>query len=177
VSEPSAIGTHRAATAAADPPLDPPGMRSSAHGLCTGPNAEFSFDDPIANSSQFVLPTITAPAASRRRTTVASYGGMKSSRIRDDAVVNIPRTLMLSLIAIGIPASGPSDSLALRRSSICCARAMARSASTRLNALRVRFTDAMRSRAARHDSTAETRPAAMSFRKVAAGMSSTFIRR
>ena len=39
---------------------------------CDGPNAEFSVDDPIANSSQLVLPTITAPARVRRDTTVAS---------------------------------------------------------------------------------------------------------
>ena len=75
VSEPRAIGVIRAATAAADPPLVPPGIRSSAHGLRTGPNAEVSFDEPIANSSQLVFPTITAPARSRRDTTVASYGG------------------------------------------------------------------------------------------------------
>ncbi len=72
VSEPNAIGTQSAATAAAEPPLDPPGACVRAQGLRTGPNAEFSFDDPIANSSQLVLPTITAPAASRRVTTVAS---------------------------------------------------------------------------------------------------------
>src|SRR5674476_127294 len=60
------------ATTAADPPLDPPGTRSSATGLRTGPNAEFSFDDPMANSSQFVLPRITPPACSMRITAVAS---------------------------------------------------------------------------------------------------------
>jgi hypothetical protein len=50
-------------------------VRDGAHGLRTGPNAEFSFDEPIANSSQLVLPTMTAPAASSRSMTVASYGG------------------------------------------------------------------------------------------------------
>ena len=70
-----ASGTMRSATAAAEPPLDPPGTRSSARGLCTGPYAEFSFDEPIANSSQFNLPSSTAPAASNRATAVASYGG------------------------------------------------------------------------------------------------------
>src|SRR5581483_4051830 len=75
VSDPRAIGTTFAATAAADPPLVPPGTRVTSHGLRTGPNAEFSFDDPIANSSQFVFATITAPAASSRVMTVASYGG------------------------------------------------------------------------------------------------------
>ena len=75
VSEPSATGTMRAATAAAEPPDEPPGTRSVSQGLRTGPKAEFSFDEPIANSSQLVLPTMTAPAAFRRSMTVASYGG------------------------------------------------------------------------------------------------------
>ena len=63
VSEPSASGTRPAATAAADPPLEPPGIRSRSHGLRVTPYAEFSVDEPIANSSQLVLPTMTAPAA------------------------------------------------------------------------------------------------------------------
>src|SRR6187455_1326360 len=91
VSEPRARGTQPAATAAADPPLDPPGVRSVDHGLRTAPNAEFSLDDPMANSSQFVLPTMIAPACSSRSTTVASYGGWNCSRILDDAVVRTPR--------------------------------------------------------------------------------------
>ena len=36
---------------------------------------EFSLDEPIANSSQFNLPSTTAPAASSRATAVQSYGG------------------------------------------------------------------------------------------------------
>src|SRR5438874_13628944 len=95
-----------AATATADPPLEPPGMRSSAHGFLVTPNAEFSVDEPIANSSQFVLPMITAPAASRCATAVASNGGTKRSRIFEDAVVRTPRTHRLSLRATGTPASG-----------------------------------------------------------------------
>src|SRR5207237_9087961 len=71
VSDPSAPGTMRAATPAADPPDDPPGTRSVSQGLRTMPNAEFSFDDPIANSSQLVLPTMTAPAWLMRSITVA----------------------------------------------------------------------------------------------------------
>src|SRR5437762_6739488 len=90
VSDRSGSGVTPAATAAADPPLDPPGVRSSAHGLCTAPNAEFSVDDPIANSSQFVLPTTIAPAASSFETAVASYGGRYVSSMRDEAVVRTP---------------------------------------------------------------------------------------
>src|SRR5438132_1259534 len=66
VSVPNAHTTSPAATAAADPPDDPPGTRSSPQGFRTGPNAEFSLEEPIANSSQFVLPTSTEPAAWRR---------------------------------------------------------------------------------------------------------------
>ncbi len=53
----------RAATLAAAPPLDPPGMQSKFHGLRVGKNAEFSFEPPIANSSMLVRPRKTASAA------------------------------------------------------------------------------------------------------------------
>src|SRR5580698_8548277 len=72
VSEPSVATARLEATAAAEPPLDPPGTRSVSTGLRTGPYAEFSFDDPMANSSQLSLPRSTAPAASSLATTVAS---------------------------------------------------------------------------------------------------------
>src|SRR5580658_1388317 len=76
VSVPSDTTDKPAATAAAEPPLEPPGTRSIAAGFRTGPYAEFSFELPMANSSQLVLPRITAPASSRRSMTVASYGGV-----------------------------------------------------------------------------------------------------
>jgi hypothetical protein len=75
VSVPSAHTASPAATAAADPPEDPPGTVSRFQGLCTGPYAEFSFDDPMANSSQFVFPTSTAPSAFSLAQAVQSYGG------------------------------------------------------------------------------------------------------
>src|SRR5687768_16970186 len=87
VSDPSAKGAKPAATAAALPPLDPPGTRPVSWGLRVGPNAEFSVDEPMANSSRFVLPTVTAPAATTRSTTVASYGGRQPSRMREEHVV------------------------------------------------------------------------------------------
>ena len=62
VSVPKLITAKSAATAAAEPPLDPPGTRPGAAGFCTGPYAEFSFELPMANSSQFVLPRKIAPA-------------------------------------------------------------------------------------------------------------------
>ena len=63
-----------AATAAADPPDDPPGTRLVASGFFAGPKALFSVDEPIANSSMFDFATIMAPASRRRRVAVASYG-------------------------------------------------------------------------------------------------------
>ena len=72
VSEPRATVHSPAAAAAAEPPEEPPGTRSRSHGLCVGKKAEFSVDEPIANSSMFALPTITAPASRSRRVTKAS---------------------------------------------------------------------------------------------------------
>ena len=72
MSEPSAYGPTPAATAAADPPDEPPGTRERSHGLQVGSKAEFSVDEPMANSSMLVFPSITAPASKSRRTTVAS---------------------------------------------------------------------------------------------------------
>src|SRR5215207_1568984 len=71
VSVPIAPKHKRAATAAPAPLDEPPGVRSSDHGLCTRPKA--SVDGPkAANSTMFVLPRITAPACFKRRTTSAS---------------------------------------------------------------------------------------------------------
>src|SRR5262245_35299261 len=104
VSEPRPTVANPAATAAALPPLDPPTTLVGSWGLPVGPNAEFSVDDPMANSSRLVLPMRTAPASASRCTTVASYGGLHPSRMRDEHVVGIPRVHKLSLSATGTPA-------------------------------------------------------------------------
>ena len=75
VSVPSAQGVRPAATAAALPPEEPPGTRARFHGLSTGPKAEFSFEEPIANSSWLVFASSVAPASRRRDTELAVYGG------------------------------------------------------------------------------------------------------
>src|SRR5437660_484842 len=96
VSEPRPRGANPAATATVLPPLDPPGTRDVSWGFRVGPKAEFSVDEPMANSSKLVLPMTTAPACRRRLTTVASYGGRQPSRILDAHVVGVPRVHMLS---------------------------------------------------------------------------------
>ena len=60
------------ATAAAEPPEEPPGTLSMSQGLRQRRKAEFSLDEPMANSSMFVLATMTPPAARSRVTAVAS---------------------------------------------------------------------------------------------------------
>src|SRR5215207_2518892 len=116
VSEPKLTMARPAATAAAGPPLLPPGTRSVLHGFRTGLKAEFSFDDPIANSSVLAFPTNTAPCSRRRRTTVASYGGRKPSKMREPAVVGASLVQRTSLSASGIPVSGDAVPAASRRS-------------------------------------------------------------
>src|SRR5919109_1633987 len=72
VSEPSAQGARPPATAAAEPPDEPPGTRSGSQGLWEGPNPEFSVEEPIANSSKFVFPRSGRPASLHREATVES---------------------------------------------------------------------------------------------------------
>ena len=85
------------------------------------PYAEFSVDEPIANSSMFVLPRITTPAVFNFATTVESYGGRQPSRIFEPAVVGIPFCAKISFTAIGTPASGESDSPFARLASTAAA--------------------------------------------------------
>ena len=72
VSDPRVNAASSAATAAAAPPLEPPGTRSSARGLWVGLKAEFSVVEPMANSSMFSFPSITAPCLCSAVITVAS---------------------------------------------------------------------------------------------------------
>src|SRR5579864_4930534 len=81
VSLPKESGASQAATAAAEQPEEPPGIRSKSQGLRVVKKALFSVDEPIANSSIFVLPINTASACFNSVMTWASYGGTKYCRI------------------------------------------------------------------------------------------------
>ena len=72
VSVPTAPKHMPAASAAAEPPLEPPADRDSSSGFLTGPNAVSSLVVPNANSCRFVLPMMIAPASRRLVTTGAS---------------------------------------------------------------------------------------------------------
>src|SRR5438067_10837791 len=68
VSEPVANGTIPAATAAAEPPLDPPVILAASQGLHVRPCEENRFVPPRASSCWFVLPIISRPSALIRAT-------------------------------------------------------------------------------------------------------------
>lgn len=63
-----------AATAAALPPLDPPGECSVFHGLRVAPHAVGSVQGRPPNSGEFVRPAVTNPARRKRATSVVSVG-------------------------------------------------------------------------------------------------------
>ena len=73
-SEPMAAVTRPAATAAALPPDEPPGVWLRDHGFRVCPKAGPLVNGHWPNSQVLVLPTITAPAARSLRTTSASAG-------------------------------------------------------------------------------------------------------
>jgi hypothetical protein len=75
VSEPRPHGASPPATAAAVPPDEPPGTRTGSQGFLDGPKAEFSVDEPMANSSRLVFPRSGSPAALTRVATVESKTG------------------------------------------------------------------------------------------------------
>ena len=56
-------------------------MRDVSHGLRVTSNAELSVELPMANSSMFSRPKITAPAALSLSITAASYGETNLPRI------------------------------------------------------------------------------------------------
>src|SRR5450830_1672121 len=116
VSVAVAAGARRAAIAAAEPPEEPPGTASVSQGFLTGPNAEFWFEDPMANSSQLSLPRVTMPAAANLSTTVALKGLPELASIFEPAVERQPSVTKISLWAMGMPVKGPALSLAKRAS-------------------------------------------------------------
>src|SRR5512138_1786027 len=67
-SPPPAHGTIPLATAAADPPDDPPVVREVSHGLRAGPKSSGSVNGVSPNSGVFVLPTTITPARRYRLT-------------------------------------------------------------------------------------------------------------
>ena len=74
----------RAATATAEPLLEPPGVWAAFQGFIVGDGSA------QANSVVTVLPNMMAPARFNKATVVQSYSGTKSAYNLEQAVVGIP---------------------------------------------------------------------------------------
>src|SRR4051794_3212046 len=74
VCEPTAAGTTPAATAAAEPIEEPPGVRAVFHGFLVAPGLRY------ASSAVTVLPSTIAPAPSAARTTAEDRSGTRPAK-------------------------------------------------------------------------------------------------
>src|SRR2546425_8805789 len=68
MSLPTSSGVSPAASAAAPPPVDPPGVRAGSHGFTVRPKIGLSACQSARTGGTFVLPTTTAPARSEEHT-------------------------------------------------------------------------------------------------------------
>jgi hypothetical protein len=127
MSEPVASGVMPAASAAADPPLDPPGSNPTFHGLRVMPHIRLAVQNVISNSGVSVRAWKIAPAARSRSTIGSSRSATLSCINSDPFVARLPAIAASSLIATGSPSSGRASPRAYRFSA---ARAAARASST-----------------------------------------------
>ena len=129
-SVPTASGVMPASTAAALPPLLPPGVRSRLHGLRVTPHSGESVVGFQPNSGVVVLPKNTAFWERRR-----AVAGASSCQLWFGSIVfeptrrGQPRVSCVSLIATGTPSSSPSGSPFRQRASEARAAASAVSGS------------------------------------------------
>src|SRR3984893_8912596 len=95
VSLPKANAQSPAATATADPLLDPPGRRATAasHGFFGVPLTVLVPAGPKANSTVLVLPRMTHPACRSCRTTGPSASSSSSRSAADGTVVGMASTV------------------------------------------------------------------------------------
>src|SRR6266545_1117936 len=120
---PSAALRMPTATAAAEPLLEPPGVRSRSHGLRV-PRGNVE-----ANSLVTVLPTMTAPASRSATTLAASRSDRKPANSGEPFSVGMSIVSMMSLMPNGMPSIGDSGRPSRRR---CVAASAAARASLRL---------------------------------------------
>src|SRR5690348_11909174 len=113
VSVPIATVTNPAATAAAEPELDPQALRSRTYGLRVSPPRPLQplvdrVERKFAHSLRLALPRITAPALRSFAATVASRGAGAPSSASEPAVVGILSPVsILAFSKTGMPHNGP----------------------------------------------------------------------
>src|SRR3954463_4459548 len=100
-----ASGTNPAASAAALPPLDPPGDRSGFHGLRVAPYTSLLVTAVWPNAGVLLRPRTMAPAARRRATTTSSkVSGRALAYSGEPNVVVMPAQRAMSFTSSGSPA-------------------------------------------------------------------------
>ena len=115
-SVPVATTAMPAATAAPEPPLDPPGVHFVFQGLRVMPWSSLSVTPSQAYSGVCVLPISTAPAFFKRSTTIASTRVFEiCSGAREPFRVGQLLVSVTSFMATGMPSSGPLGSPASHR--------------------------------------------------------------
>ena len=134
VSVPGAAATMPDASAAPDPPLEPPGTRVGSCGFLHEPKCGFWLVVPQASSWVASLATVTAPAAANRATTSASRSGTWSRKSELPYVVVMPPVSIRSFQPTGTPASGPGSRPSASARSTAAASRRARSSVTRQTA-------------------------------------------
>src|SRR5262249_34701927 len=108
VSSASASIVRFAATAAAEPPLDPPGMREVSYALLVWPPSGLRPILPLPNASRLDLARMIAPAWRNLATTVASAGGFGLAKgIAEPLDEGISSESIASLATTGMQCSGP----------------------------------------------------------------------
>ncbi len=128
-SVPIETGPMPAATAAAVPPEEPPGVLSRFQGLRAMPVRGELVSPLQPNSGVVVLPRSTAPASFRRAAAGASISqAWLASTVRLPRSVGMPRVRIRSLIEAGTPSSAPHGSPRSQRASLARALASAPSA-------------------------------------------------
>ena len=160
MSLPNSMALSPVASAAAPPPVLPPGVRAESQGLRVRPKSGLSVCQSEVCVGTLVLPRSTAPACS----TAAASGLSRSARARARAgtpeVVGRPATSMASLMVTGSPWSNPGTAPRARAAS---ARRAASRADSKLGvtmALRAGLYRAIRSRCRAKSSSAPISPAA-----------------
>src|SRR5215470_8290731 len=103
-----------AATAAAEPPLEPPALCPSFQGLCVGPLATGSVEPLEPPSGVLVLAMMTKPASFQRLTISVSCLRVQPEKKRLPQFVGTPPSdCVRSLSRKGTPLKGPRGSLPL----------------------------------------------------------------
>ena len=110
VSDPVQTGSMSHASAAAEPPDEPPAFSSGLNGLPVAPHTTLRVLAPAPSSGTLVFATRIAPAARSRATIATSREGTLPRDIGEPYVVRRPAVSSRSFTPSGRPCSKPSGS-------------------------------------------------------------------